>query len=120
MIRTFVMVHGFERKWQDCGLDDDGLLELHTSLLLNPIDGEVIVGTHGVRKMRWALPGKGKSGGIRIFYVDFPHFGILYLLTLLQKNEASNLDKNDRNALGELVQSIERALKKNPKFGEKK
>ena len=110
MRRMFVLVAGFERKWNAAGLDDEALRALQDTLLLTPEAGAVIVGTQGVRKLRWARPGQGKSGGVRVFYVDFPVYGVLYLLTLLQKNDASNLERAERNALGALVLEIERAL----------
>jgi len=118
MHRTFVMTQVFDRKWTASGLRDDALADLQTALQINPDEGDVVQGTHGVRKMRWALPGKGKSGGLRIFYVDFPRYEITFLITLLQKNEASNLDKAERNALGLLMQGIERGLKERLRKGE--
>lgn len=120
MQRTFVMVRVFDRKWDLAGLGDDSLRELQMALLANPEEGEVIQGTHGVRKMRWALPGRGKSGGIRIFYVDFPQFEVLYLLTLLEKSEKANLDRSERHGLGDLVMALERTLKASTAGGRRK
>jgi hypothetical protein len=118
MYRTFVMTQVFDRKWTALGLRDDALADLQTALQINPDEGDVLQGTHGLRKVRWALPGKGKSGGLRIFYADFPRYEVTFLVTLLQKNEAANLDKAERNALGLLLQSIERSLKERfPKGG---
>lgn len=111
MYRTFVMTQVFDRKWNSAGLGDDALADLQTALQINPDEGDVVQGTHGVRKVRWALPGKGKSGGLRIFYVDFPRYEVTYLITLLQKNDATNLDKAERNELGGFVQILERHLK---------
>jgi len=111
MYRTFVMMQIFDRKWRAAGLDDDALADLQTALQINPDEGDVVQSTHGVRKVRWALPGKGKSGGLRIFYVDFPRYEVTCLITLLQKNETANLNKAERNELGGLVQILERHLK---------
>ena len=42
--------------------------EMQEALGANPIKGSVIRGTGGMRKVRWNVPGKGKSGGLRIIY----------------------------------------------------
>src|SRR5262245_48691139 len=44
-------------------LDDDEYSELQQYLIQNPQAGEVIPGSRGVRKVRWARPGMGKRGG---------------------------------------------------------
>jgi hypothetical protein len=118
MYRTFVMTQVFDRKWAALGLRDDALAELQTALQINPDEGAVVPGTHGLRKVRWAIPGKGKSGGLRIFYADFPRYEVTFLITLLQKNESANLEKAERNALGLLLLSIERNLKERFRQGE--
>jgi len=112
--RAFVILGGFDRKWTSIGLDDEALRELQTALLMNNLLGEVITGTGGIRKARWPLPGRGKSGGLRIFYVDFPSHGLLFLLTLLQKNESENLSKAERNILAGIVEEIQAELTLKP------
>jgi hypothetical protein len=49
-------------------MPDDSHAELQTFLAAQPDDGDVIQGTGGLRKVRWALPGKGKRGGARVIY----------------------------------------------------
>lgn len=39
-------------------------------LAYNPTAGDLIPGTGGVRKLRWALEGRGKRGGARVVYFD--------------------------------------------------
>jgi hypothetical protein len=60
----------FEREWRRLGLTDDDRRALERDLLENPAKGSLIAGTHGIRKLRRPLEGKGKSGGIRVFYFD--------------------------------------------------
>jgi len=69
----------------------------------NPEAGAVISGTGGIRKLRWAAKGKGKSGGVRVIYyyhdADMP----LLLLTGFAKNEMENISQAARNAYRKLI-----------------
>lgn len=49
-------------------LSDDEYKELQIHLIENPESGDVIKGTGGLRKVRWAQKDTGKSGGIRVIY----------------------------------------------------
>jgi hypothetical protein len=49
-------------------LTDEQYALLQGSLVAQPDSGDLIKGSGGMRKLRWALPGRGKSGGIRIIY----------------------------------------------------
>ena len=72
-------------------------------LAANPTAGDLIEGTGGVRKLRWARDGRGKSGGVRVIYYFHSKAMPLYLLTMFAKNERANLSKAERNALAGLV-----------------
>ena len=63
-------------------------------------------GTGGIRKLRWAAQGKGKSGGVRIIYYFHNESIPLFLLSLFGKGEKSNLSKSERNELAKLVSLI--------------
>ncbi|WP_246302153.1 type II toxin-antitoxin system RelE/ParE family toxin [Achromobacter anxifer] len=49
-------------------LTDDGYRDLQQMLLEDPACGNVIPGGGGIRKVRYARPGTGKSGGLRVIY----------------------------------------------------
>lgn len=72
-------------------------------LAAHPRAGDLMEGTGGVRKLRWARGGRGKSGGVRVIYYFHSDALPLYLLTLFAKNERANLSKAERNALADLV-----------------
>ena len=72
-------------------------------LAAHPEAGDLIDGTGGVRKLRWARDGRGKSGGVRVIYYFHSETMPLYLLTMFAKNERANLSKAERNALAGLV-----------------
>lgn len=71
MTREFVRTKEFEKCWSNMKLDEQQLMELESFLCLNPEAGDMVQKTGGLRKLRWALPNTGKSGGIRVVYVDF-------------------------------------------------
>lgn len=77
-----------------------GLIE---HLAKAPKSGALIQGTGGIRKLRWAKEGSGKSGGVRVIYYYHDKRIPLYLLTLFGKNEKANLSKSERNVLAKLV-----------------
>ncbi|MBS3936394.1 MAG: type II toxin-antitoxin system RelE/ParE family toxin [Sulfuritalea sp.] len=72
-------------------------------LAAHPKAGDLIEGTGGVRKLRWARAGMGKSGGVRVIYYVHSEAMPLYLLTLFAKNERANLTRAERNELAGIV-----------------
>lgn len=110
MKRKFVMMPIFDKQWEAMGLTDDALKELQEQLLENPKIGDVVRGTGGLRKMRFALPGQGKSGSSRVVYIDFVVAETIYLIFAYPKNEKDNLSKEERNNIKKLIKEIERTL----------
>lgn len=68
----------------------------------NPEAGEVIP-DGGVRKVRWALAGKGKRGGARVIYYYHSERLPVFLLAAYAKKEKANLSRAERNAMMRLV-----------------
>lgn len=110
MTRIFVELPSFRKEWKAMGLTDDDLRRLQEELLNDPKVGKVMRETGGVRKMRFAFEAQGKSGSVRVIYVDFEVYKKLYLLTAYPKNEKDNLSKAERNTLKQLVGVLEQQL----------
>lgn len=66
-------------------------------LSTHPEAGDLIQGTGGVRKLRWALEGRGKSGGARVIHFYYNADMPLFLLSAFAKNEKSDLTGAERN-----------------------
>jgi hypothetical protein len=84
-------------------LSEEECQEVINFLAEQPIAGDIMEGTGGVRKLRWRRGGQGKSGGVRIIYYYHSDLMPLYLLTLFAKGDKDNLTKAERNELARLV-----------------
>lgn len=78
-------------------------------LAARPKAGDLMQGTGGVRKLRWARGGRGKSAGVRVVYYYHSEALPLYLLTVFGKSEKANLSKAERNELATLVAMLKTA-----------
>ena len=115
MTRLFVELPIFRSKWKDMGLTDDDLKRLQEELLADPKIGAVMRGTGGIRKMRFAFEQRGKSGSVRVIYVDFEVYEKIFLITAYPKNEKDNLTVAERNELKQMIHILEEQLKENSK-----
>lgn len=111
--RTFIEVPLFTKRWKEIGLNDSDLLNLQIMLLKNPESGPVMEGTGGIRKVRFPLENKGKSGSVRICYTDFEEYEVIYLITAFTKNEQDNLSAEEKNVLKKLVKALKEEAGKN-------
>ena len=88
---TFIESSIFERVLRAYLDDDDEYRELQQYLIQNPEAGEVIPGSGGLRKLRWARPGAGKRGGLRIIYLVRYRPNEFWMLTLYAKAKRENI-----------------------------
>ena len=80
----------FQRLWPRYW-EEDERAEFAAFIASNPEAGAVIRGSGGVRKVRWAREGAGKSSGVRVVYLTRNELGEIYLLTLYAKSEKSTI-----------------------------
>ena len=97
------------------GLTDRDLARLQEELLADPKIGPIIRGTGGVRKMRFAFEHRGKSGSIRVIYVDFEIHEKIFLITAYTKDEKDNLSDSEKAEIKQLIKMLEQQLKENTK-----
>jgi hypothetical protein len=81
-------------------------------LAWDPECGEIMAGTGGVRKVRVALDGRGKSGGARVIYYFHSERLPVFALTVFAKNEKANLSPAERNAMAAVVRAIKQQLER--------
>lgn len=72
----------------------------------HPGSGDLIQGTNGVRKTRWARGNKGKSGGVRVIYYFHSEIMPLYLLAIFGKNEKANISMAEKHLLSNMVKEL--------------
>ncbi len=92
------------------GMNDNDLRRLQEELLFNPEKGDVMQGIGGLRKLRFAFEGQGKSGSVRVCYVDFVIYESIYLITAYPKSEKENLSKSERNSIAKMIKVLESKL----------
>jgi len=85
--------------------------DLIDTIARNPKAGEVIPKTGGIRKLRVAREGQGKSGSFRSIYYYYDHKNPVFLFTVFGKNEKANLTDAEKNALYKIVQQIKKEMK---------
>ena len=84
-------------------LTDDEYLGLQMFLLERSDAGQVVQGTGGVRKLRWAMTSRGKSGGLRVIYYWRVSKDEIWLLTMYSKNERENISSHILKQIAEEI-----------------
>jgi hypothetical protein len=102
----FIESPAFARHISDY-LSDEGYRAMQNELASNPEAGDLMPGTGGFRKVRWADPrrGKGRRAGLRIVYYYFARDHEIWLMTLFDKNEASDLSPKEKQALKAAIEA---------------
>ena len=86
------------------------LRNIQFDLIQDPKRGDIVKGTHGVRKARVADPGssRGKSGSYRYLYLYLEHAGRIHLLYLFSKGDQADLSPDQTRVISVLSQQIRR------------
>jgi mRNA-degrading endonuclease RelE of RelBE toxin-antitoxin system len=85
-------------------LTDDDYRLLQHELVARPDVGNIIRGSGGLRKVRWAATGRGKRGGVRVIYYWSVDREIILMLLIYGKNEQDDLTAEQLRALKGLVE----------------
>lgn len=87
-------------------LSDDEYRVLQNDMAGFPDRGDLIKGGGGIRKLRHALSGKGKSGGVRVIYYWIRDDDQIYMLLIYPKSKKDNLSDRETAILRELVKAL--------------
>lgn len=101
---SFVETRLFTKLVQEY-LTDEDYAALQRALMTQPGSGPVIPGTGGVRKLRWAAPGRGKRGGYRVIYYLRKANGVIWMLTMYPKNVSENISAHVLRQIREEVEN---------------
>src|SRR5438105_15016198 len=85
-------------------VDDDVYRKFQNELAANPEKGPLVKGSGGLRKVRMALPGRGKSGGARILYLWFPRHGTFVFYLIYPTGDMENDPRAQMKAIKHEVQ----------------
>ncbi len=83
-------------------LSDDEFALFQGFLFSNPKAGAVIKETGGLRKVRWAIKGKGKSGGVRVIYFYVTAAAQIRLIAIYKKGVKDDLNAAEKKVLKKL------------------
>ena len=87
-------------------LSEDEYSGLQSYLLQYPEAGKVVPGSGGVRKVRWGMAGKGKSGGVRVIYYFKRQDDEIWLLTIYSKNEVENIPSHVLKQIAKEIENV--------------
>jgi len=87
-------------------LTEDEYLGLQGFLLQNPEAGKIVRGSGGVRKVRWAITGKGKSGGVRVIYYFKKQDDEIWLLTIYSKSEVESIPAHVLRQIAKEIENV--------------
>ena len=95
----------------DALLSRDERMELIATLATDPLAGDEIPGTGGVRKLRFGAGGRGKRGGFRVVYYVLTDAFPIVAITLYGKNEKSDLTEDEKRGVRAIVTALKNELK---------
>ncbi len=87
-------------------LSEDEYLGLQSFLLQYPESGKVVPGSGGVRKVRWAMSGRGKSSGVRVIYYFKKRHDEIWLLTIYSKTEVANIPAHVLRQIAKEIENV--------------
>ena len=100
----FIETSLFTKQIKDL-IDDEEYRLLQSDLMLSPHQGDLVRGTGGVRKTRWATQA-GKSSGIRVIYFYLDSEGLFFMLLAYPKSKKTTLSANEKKELLQLTTAI--------------
>src|SRR6267143_5640106 len=99
-----VETSAFTRRVLKLMADEDYRL-LQRVLVADPVRGDLIRGSGGLRKIRWSGSGRGKRGGARVIYYWAANVQTILLLVIYSKNEQDNMSADEMKTLRKIIEA---------------
>jgi hypothetical protein len=106
-MKAIIETPAFLASAREVGLSEEFRSFIVETISNDPMMGDVMVGTGGCRKSRFAGRGKGKRGGYRTVHYNGADDVPVLLLVVLDKGDKDNLSQSERNELRKLMQTYE-------------
>ncbi len=110
MKRTFIEFPSATHVLKGERIADEAIRDMQRRIMRD--EGDVIRGTNGLRKIRCAGQGRGKSGGIRVVYADYPDAGKCLIVAVFAKNVKENLSASEQSELAKLKAALDKLIAK--------
>jgi hypothetical protein len=111
-MHTVVETPSYLAAAKHAGITDQIRSEIVQAVSEDPELGDVLVGSGGLRKFRFARLGAGKSGGFRIlsYYIsaDYP----VFLIGAFSKGDKANLTAAEKNIVAARLRTLAATYKK--------
>ena len=108
-MQTVVETPGYLSDAKALGLTETERAAIVTWIAAHPEAGDMIEGTGGARKVRFAGKGKGKSGGYRVITFYSGSSIPVFLLNVFAKNEKTDMTAKERNTLKQILSKLVKA-----------
>jgi hypothetical protein len=107
--RIFKELPNFTKLVKSGKISDELLKDIQSDIML--LGGDIIPGTGGLVKIRVCGSGRGKSGGARVIYADYPDQGITVLIVAYFKNIKVNLSGEEKRILKTLKLGMDKHMR---------
>ena len=107
-LHTVVETPTFIRVAEQVGVTAEERTAIVDMIAADPMQGDEVQGSGGVRKVRVAGRGKGKSGGYRIMVAYLGDDAPAYLLGILSKGDRANFSRDEIAAMKDFTTALKR------------
>jgi hypothetical protein len=106
-MKTVIQTATFIASARQIGLSEDDTAVMVEAIAIDPSIGDIIVGTGGCRKRRFAASGRGKRGGYRTIHYNGADDVPVLLLVVIDKGERADISQAERNQLRKALATYE-------------
>ena len=95
----------------DAVWSDDERHEFIDFIARNPLSGDEIPGTGGLRKVRWGRQGMGKRSGVRVVYFFYNETAPIFLFTVYPKGRQADLSPDEKTKITDFARILKAKMR---------